>query len=339
MKKILTVGELMLRFKPTEHRRIVQTDDFEATYGGSEANVAVSLALLGDKVEYFTKVPDNLLGNAALGTLRRYDVNINQVSRGGERMGIYFFEQGASVRGTNVLYDRAHSSFSQIRAQEFDWNTLLGGKDYFYFSGITAALSSNIREALLTGCEYAAAHHITVICDMNYRGKMWSYEKAQTEMAKFMPYVNVCLANDEDFEATLGIQAFDGDMTHGISQKNSFASAMKQVHKKYPNCRVIASVIRDIRSVEDSDWTALMLSDDKIYSSAVYHMHVLEGVAGGDAFGAGLVHGLLHEMAPQEMIEYAIAASVSKLTIPGDFNLVNDQDIRAVMATGNSINR
>lgn len=174
---------------------------------------------------------------------------------------------------------------------------------------------------------------------MNFRGKMWSPEQAQKEMARLMPFVNVCLANDEDFEATLGIKAFDGDMTHGISQKDSFAAAMKQVHQQYPNCRIIASVVRDIRSVEDSDWMALLLYDGEVYQSATYHMHVLEGVAGGDAFGAGLVHGLLHKLMPQALIEYAIAASVSKLTIPGDFNLVNDQDIRAVMSSGNSIDR
>lgn len=332
--KVLSFGEMMLRLKPPVNSRILQTNSFEAAYGGAEANVAVSLALQGDQAAYLSKLPANLLGDAALGTLRKYGVDAHAVLRGGLRLGIYFFEKGASVRGTNVVYDRAGSSFATAKASDFDWPELLQGVDYFYFSGITPAISPELQQAVLAACAYCQKHNITVVCDMNYRGKMWTPEEAQAFAAKVMPFVNICLAHDEDFEATLGIKAFDGDMSNGIAQKDSFEAAMRQVAERYPNCHTVASVLRNIHSVEDSQWSALMLRDGEFYESPVYQMHVFEGVAAGDAFGAGLMHGFLNGYQPQEQIEYAIAASVLKLTISGDLNLVSEAEIRNVMTSG-----
>ncbi|MCH4170279.1 MAG: sugar kinase [Lactobacillus sp.] len=339
MTKVLTLGEMMLRLKPIDHQRIIQANTYDANYGGSEANVAVSLALLGDQAEYFSKLPANPLGDMAIGTLRQYGVNTSKVLRGGKRLGIYFFEKGASIRNTSVVYDRADSSFATMTSTEFDWPKILAGVNYFYFSGITAALSEDIRTALLQACEYCQANHITVACDMNYRGKMWTPEAAQAAMAKLMPYVNICLANDEDFEASLGIKAFDGDMTRGIEQRDQFEQAMRQVQQQYPNCHTVASVLRDIHSVEDSTWTAMMLQDGQIFEGPAYKMHVFEGVAGGDAFGAGLMHGLINDFTPQATIDYAITASALKLTISGDLNLVTDADVRNAMQSGNSVDR
>lgn len=334
MKKVLTFGEMMLRLKPDGNKRIVQADSFEASYGGAEANVAVSLSLLGDQADYLTKLPKNLLGDTALGTLRKYGVNTNKILRGGPRLGIYFFEKGASVRSTNVVYDRAGSSFAISQAIEYDWPVLLADVDYFYFSGITPAISDELHQAILAACQYCAEHNITVVSDMNYRGKMWSPEKAQEVMGELMQYVNVCLANDEDFEASLGIRAFDGDETSGIDQKESFKAGMLEVTKRYPNCHTVASVLRNIYSVESSQWMGLLLKDGEFYESPVYNMHVMEGVASGDAFGAGLLHGFTNDFKPQDMVEYAIAASVLKLTINGDLNLVSDQDIMAIKGQG-----
>ncbi|WP_125604835.1 sugar kinase [Lapidilactobacillus bayanensis] len=334
MKKVLTFGEMMLRLKPDGNKRIVQADSFEASYGGAEANVAVSLSLLGDHADYLTKLPENLLGETALGTLRKYGVNTDKILRGGPRLGIYFFEKGASVRSTNVVYDRAGSSLAESQTTEYDWPTLLADVDYFYFSGITPAISDELQQAILSACKYCAAHNITVVSDMNYRGKMWSPEKAQAVMGELMQYVNICLANDEDFESSLGIEAFDGDETRGIVQKASFKAGMVAVAKRYPNCHTVASVLRNIYSVESSQWMGLLLKDGQFYESPVYDMHVMEGVASGDAFGAGLIHGFVHDFAPQDMIEYAIAASVLKLTISGDLNLVSDQDIMAIKGHG-----
>ncbi|NDL63153.1 sugar kinase [Acerihabitans arboris] len=339
--KVLTFGEMMLRLKPAGNNRIMQSDIFEATYGGAEANVAVSLALLGNEVAYLTKLPANLLGETALATLRKYGVDTTRVLRGGNRLGIYFLEKGASVRSTNVMYDRAGSALAEVKQAEFNWDDVFSGIDYFYFSGITPAISTELAQIVTAACGYCQAHAIPVICDMNYRGKMWSPEKARQVMSTLMPYVQICIANDEDFAATLGINAFDGDMSRGIDQKESFKQGMLAVTQKYPGCKVVASVLRNIYSVEDSQWMGLLLKDGEFYESTAYKMHVMEGVAAGDAFGAGLMHSLLHNFAAQEWIDFAIAASVLKLTVSGDLNLVQESEIRSVMKKGGgaSLNR
>jgi len=332
--KVLTFGEMMLRLKPAGNNRILQSDMFEAAYGGAEANVAVSLALLGNDVAYLTKLPTNLLGETALSTLRKYGVDTRKVLRGGDRLGIYFFEKGASVRSTNVVYDRAGSAFAQAKQDEFIWSEIFSDVKYFYFSGITPAISPELEQAVTAACVYCQAHQIPVICDMNYRGKMWKPEKAQQVMSRLMNYVTICIANDEDFEATLGIKAFDGDMSRGIDQIEAFKAGMSAVTNKYPNCKVVASVLRNIHSVEESQWMGLLLNKGEFYQTSHYQMHVMEGVAAGDAFGAGLMHSMLHSYAPQESIDFAIAASVLKLTISGDLNLVQESEIRAVMQKG-----
>ncbi|MFZ4898240.1 PfkB family carbohydrate kinase [Enterococcus durans] len=333
--KILTFGEMMLRLKPPTNERILQTQNFEATYGGAEANVAVSLALLGNKVEYLSKFPENLLGESAINTLRKYGVDTAKCLRGGDRLGIYFFEKGASIRSTNVVYDRAYSSFAQVKATEFDWSAIFKDVDYFYFSGITPAISKELEQIVLEACQYCKEHGIEIISDLNYRRKMWEPEQAQATISKIMEFVTVCIVHDEDFEATLGIKAFDGDDSRGIDQKETFKKAMVQVTKKFPNCKKVASILRNIYSVEDSQWTALLLSEGKFYETTTYNMHVMEGVAAGDAFGAGLIHGLVSGFDEAKMIQFALAASVLKLTITGDLNLVSEAEINQVAQNGN----
>ncbi len=332
--KVLTFGEMMLRLKPPTNERILQTNTFEAAYGGAEANVAISLGLLGNEVAYLSKFPDNLLGQRAMGTLRQHGVDTSKCLVGPGRLGIYFFEKGASVRATNVVYDRAYSALAQVKAAEFNWEETFQGIDCFYFSGITPAISDELEEACLQACQYCQAHDIPVVSDLNYRGKMWSPEKAQQVIGRLMEYVTVCIAHDEDFEATLGIKAFDGDDTNGIAQKESFKSAMQEVITRYPNCKMVASILRNIYSVEESQWTALLLKDGEFYETTTYDMHVMEGVAAGDAFGAGLLHGLLHHFDPKEAVSFGLAASVLKLTITGDLNLVSETEIRNVMKNG-----
>ncbi|MDT2596200.1 sugar kinase [Enterococcus dongliensis] len=329
--KVLSFGEMMLRLKTPGNERILQTQSYEATYGGAEANVAVSLALLGDEVSYLSKFPNNPLGQAAKSTLQKYGVDTSKILTGGDRLGIYFFEKGTSVRSTNVVYDRAYSAFSQVAQTEFDWPTIFKDVDYFYFSGITPAISPDLEQAALAACEYCKQQGIPVVCDLNYRAKMWSPEQAQKVISKIMEYVTICIAHDEDFEATLGIQAFDGDSSRGIEQKESFKAAMKQVQADYPNCKMVASILRNIYSVEASQWTALLLTDETFYETATYDMHVMEGVAAGDAFGAGLLHGLLHDYSSEKLVKFALAASVLKLTITGDLNLVSEAEINQVM--------
>lgn len=332
--KILTFGEMMLRLKPPAFLRILQADSFEATYGGAEANVAVSLSLFGDEAAYLTKFPENPLGEAALGTLRRFGVDTSRVLRGGPRLGTYYFEKGTGSRPTGVVYDRAGSSAATAKRAEFDWPALLRGIGVFYFSGITPAVSDELAGAVQDALAYCKEHGITVVCDLNYRGKMWTPEKAQSVMAGLMPFVDVCIANDEDFEAALGIRAFDGDMSRGIEQVGSYREGMKEIARRYPNCKTVASVLRNIHSVEESDWMGILFQNGEFYESPVHRAHVMEGVAAGDAFGAGLLHGLAHRWDPRETVGFAIAASVLKLTVGGDLNLVTEPEVRAAMKTG-----
>ncbi len=332
--KVLTFGEMMLRLKPPAYLRLLQTDSLEATYGGAEANVAVSLSLFGDDAGVLTRFPENAVGQAALNTLRRYGVDTSRVLRGGARLGLYYFEKGTNIRPTNVIYDRAGSAFATLSRGDLDWPKLLDGVDLFYFSGITPALSDEMAKALLDALQYCAGHGVKVACDLNYRGKMWTPEKAQAVMATLMPYVNLCIANDEDFEASLGIRAFDGDMSRGIDQIADFRAGMEEITKRYPSCTQVASVLRNIHSVEDSDWMAIYLKDGKFYESPVHTIHVMEGVGAGDAFAAGLLHGIVNGLPEQETVDFAVAASILKLMISGDQNLVTEAEVRGVMQKG-----
>lgn len=338
---VLSFGEVLMRLKPHNNERILQAGAFEATYGGAEANVATSLALLGNNVRYVTKLPENLLGEAALSALRKFGIQTDAILRGGDRLGLYFFEKGASVRATNVVYDRKHSAFSEAKAEEFHWPELFKDVDIFYFSGVTPAISDELAKTLLFACQYCQANGIEIVCDLNYRGKMWTPEKAQTFMHKVMAYVTVCLAHDEDFEATLGIKAFDDNLPMGLEQKEPYKRAMKEITERFPNCHTVASVLRKIESVEDSEWMAMLYHDGNYYETDTYRMHVMEGVAAGDAFGAGFVHSMIHQYNQQETIDYALAASLMKLTIAGDFNLVSDAEIRSIIGNGSktSMNR
>ena len=335
-QKITTFGEIMLRLKTPEHLRIVQTDDFEASYGGAEANVAAALSALGDRAAFVTKLPENPVGEAACGTLRRYGVDTSLVLRGGKRLGIYYFEKGCDIRPTNVVYDREFSALALAEPSEFDWDKILDGTSLFYFSGVTPAISPAIEQAVRDALAVCRARGIAVACDLNYRAKMWSPSAAQTVMRELMKDVTVCFANDEDFEATLGIRAFDGDMSRGIEQMDSYKHGMEETLEQYPNCRVVASVLRSLSTAEDGRWMGLYLRDGVFYESAVHRVRSYEAVGAGDAFAGAMLHALLHDYAPQESIEFGIAASVLKLMIQRDFNLVTEAEIRHVMQAGST---
>ena len=308
MKKTVTFGEIMLRLKTPEHLRIVQTDGFEASYGGAEANVAVSLAVLKDPVSFVTKLPDNPVGTAALNEVRRYGVDTSKVVVGGSRLGIYFFEKGTDIRPTNVVYDREGSALALSKAEEFHWDEILKDTDIFYFSGVTPT-----------------------VCDLNYRSKMWGITKAQSVMGELMNYVTLCIANDEDFESSLGIHAYDGDISKGIDQIDSYKAGMKEIQSRYPGCKAVASVLRNMYTAEDGDWLGIYLKDGVFYESPVHKVHSFEAVGAGDAFAGALLHSLVREFEPQELIDFSISASVLKLMIQRDFNLVTENEIQRVM--------
>lgn len=335
--KVVTFGEIMLRLKTPEYLRIVQAQSFEASYGGAEANVAAGLAMLKDEATFVTKLPDNPVGQTALNELRRYGTDTSWILRGGKRLGIYYFEKGTDIRPTNVVYDRADSAFACSTPEEYDWDQILADADVFFFSGVTPAVSETVKESVLEALHCCQKRGIEVVCDLNYRAKMWDKKTAQHVMHELMPYVTLCIANDEDFEASLGIHAFDGDMSRGIEQIDTYRQGMQEIRKRFPNCRAVASVLRSMHTVEDGKWMAIYLTGDQFYESPIHYVHSLEAVGAGDAFAAALIHMLLKKESPQYTIDFSIAASVLKLMIQHDFNIVSEADILHVMKS-NDVN-
>lgn len=338
--KVTTFGEIMLRLTVSGGRKFAQTDSFNANYGGAEANVAVSLALLGDQVAYVTKLPKNDLGTAVTQRLRGYGVDTEKILYNDSRLGIYFLQQGSGVRSSSVIYDRADSAFAASNSNDYNWRELLKDTDYFYISGITPALSRELQTCLLSAVKFCRSHHIQVVYDANFRGKLWTPAEAVAFNKKLLPFVTICFVHDEDIENAFGLATFSKHDNHAINQKESFKQSLKKLITAYPNIKLVGSVLRNIDSAQESQWMALMLTGGTFYESPTYQMNVVPEVASGDAFGAGIVHGILNHFDPQFQVDYAIAAAVLKLTIPGDFNLSSDAEIKAAMInpTG-SINR
>ncbi len=333
--QVLSFGELMMRLSPQVGLRVEQTPSFDVNFGGAEANVASSLAYQGDDAAYLTVLPQNRLADRALRGLRALGVDTSRVLRAGDRMGMYVFEPGSSERPNSVVYDRKYSAMSMASAEDFGWDALLDGVGTFYVSGITPAISPELALACRQALVACRERGVATVCDLNYRGKMWAPEQAQAVMRELLPYVDVCIANDEDASASLGIDEGVGSLEHGIEETEGYVRVARDVCERF-GCKVVASVIRDIRSVEDSDWMGMLYEagSDEVTLSPVHHVHVLEGVGAGDAFGAGLVHALLAGWAEQETIDYAIAASVLKLGVRGDTNYVTEAEIRAAASKG-----
>ena len=333
--KVLTFGEIMMRLSPPDHLRLEQATSFDARYGGAEANTALSLAYQGDDAAYVSIVPDNRIGACALRSLTAYGVDVSRVVRSGDRLGTYYFEIGSSERGNGCVYDRKYSAINLASHAELDWERLLDGIDVFYFSGVTPAVSDEMALACKEALECARKRGITTVCDVNYRGKMWSPEKSQQVMRGLLPLVDIVIANDEDAPAGLGVTCVSGSLAHGIDERDSYVEMARQIAGEY-GCKKVASVVRNVQSVERSQWMGMLYDAEsgQHWFSVEHDVHVLEGVAAGDAFNAGLLHALLHGYEPQHAIDYAIAASVLKLSIRGDSNLVSASEIEGVAQSG-----
>ena len=333
--KVLAFGEIMMRLSPPDNLRIEQATSFDARYGGAEANTALSLAYQGDNAAYVSVVPANRIGDCALRSLKAYDVDTSRVVRTGDRLGTYYFEVGASERGNGCVYDRKYSAINLANHDVLDWGKILDGVGMFYFSGVTPAVSDEMAIACTEALEAARARGIVTVCDVNYRGKMWSPEKSQEVMKRLLPLVDIVIANDEDAPAGLGMTCVSGSLANGIEERNDYVTMAKEICSTY-GCRAVASVVRDIQCVERSQWMGVLYdaASGEHWFSPAHDVHVLEGVAAGDAFNAGLLHALLNGFEPQDAIDYAIAASILKLTIKGDSNLVTEDEIRAVASKG-----
>lgn len=331
---VLCFGEIMMRLSPKDHLRLEQAAEFDVRYGGAEANTALSLAFQGDKSAYVSVVPPNRLGDCALRTLSSYGVDVSRVVRTGDRLGSYFFELGASQRSNGCVYDRKYSAINLASHTVFDWEQLLQGVGVFYFSGVTPAVSDEMATACEEALTVARSLGITTVCDVNYRGRMWTPEHSQQVMKRLLPLVDIIIANDEDAPAGLGITCVSGSLKHGIDERESYVQMARELCETY-GCHTVASVIRNIQGVERSQWMGMLYraESDSHWFSPVHDVLVLEGVAAGDAFNAGLLHALLHGFEAQQAIDYAIAASVLKLSIRGDSNLVTEDEILAVAAS------
>ena len=326
MARVITFGEIMVRLQPYNYERLVQADSLEFTFGGGEANVAVSLANYGMDAAFVTKVPSHSVGQCAVNSLRRYGVDTSLIARGGDRIGIYYNEKGAAQRPSVCIYDRAHSAIAEAGSDDFDWDRIFEGADWFHFTGITPAISSSAAGICLEACRAAKARGITVSCDLNYRGKLWSRDEARKVMTELCSYVDVCISNEEDAKDVFGIEANETDITAGELSKEGYMSVAKQLADRFGFSRV-AITLRESKSAFDNDWSALLYDGQEFCFSKKYHLHIVDRIGGGDSFGAGLIYALLSGHGTQSAVEFAVAASALKHSIEGDYNMVSVAEV------------
>lgn len=325
-KKVITFGEIMLRLAPEGYYRFVQADTFGATYGGGEANVAVSLANYGFDAKFVTKLPAHEIGQAAVNSLRKYGVDTSYITRGGDRVGIYFLEKGASQRPSKVIYDRAGSSIATATKEDFNWKEIFDGAEWFHFTGITPALNDEVAAICLEACKAAKENGVTISCDLNYRNKLWSKEKAGEVMGELCKYVDVCIANEEDAADVFGIHAANTDVTTGTVNHEGYKDVAKQLADRFGFSKV-AITLRESISANDNNWSAMLYDGNDYFFSKKYKMHIVDRVGGGDSFGGGLIAASLNGFDSQATIEFAVAASCLKHSIEGDMNLVSMNEV------------
>ena len=327
MKRVITFGEIMLRLAPEGYYRFVQAEKYGATFGGGEANVAVSLANFGVDAVFVSKVPKHEIGQACVNSLRRFGVDTDEILRGGDRLGIYYLEKGASQRPSKVIYDRAGSAISQATKDEFDWDDILEGADWFHFTGITPALGDNVAEICLEAVKAARAKGITVSCDLNYRNKLWSKEKAGEVMGELCKYVDVCIANEQDADDVFGIKARNTDVTSGKVDHEGYKDVALQLKERF-GFKKVAITLRGSISANDNDWAGMLYDGSDFYFSRTYPVHIVDRVGGGDSFGGGLIYACLNDYSGQDTINFAVAASCLKHSIEGDYNMVTVDEVK-----------
>ena len=330
--KVLTFGEIMLRLKAPGCERLLQSPALEATFGGGEANVAVSLANYGMDAAFLTVLPENTLGDACMGELRRFNVDTRRILRGPGRMGIYFLEAGANQLPSKVIYDRADSSIALAGPGTVDWNVAFEGIDWFHITGITPAISQSLMELSLESVKEAKARGIKVSCDLNYRKNLWKYgKKAQDVMTELTKYADVLIANEEDVQKSLGI-TIDVDVESGQIDSDKYHQLSDKVLETYPNVEMIAITLRESKSADSNGWSACINNRETFYVSRHYDINdIVDRVGGGDSFGGGLIYGLNYYDSLEEALEFAVAASCLKHSILGDFNRVGVDDVTKLM--------
>jgi 2-dehydro-3-deoxygluconokinase len=330
MERVVCFGEIMGRFNPEGYLRIGQANKFDLTFAGSEANAAVSLANYGLEAAFVTKLPDNELGKAVIKTLRSYNLDVSEIVFGGERLGLYFVEKGASQRPSKVIYDRKYSSISTAKKEEFNWERIFNETKWFHFSGITPALSDDAASICNDACKIAKKRGITVSCDLNYRKNLWSGEKANKIMSGLMQYVDVCIANEEDAEKVFGIKADSTDVSTGKLSHEGYISVAKQLVDRF-GFKKVAITLRGSISASDNNWAGMLYTNGEAWFSKNYLIHIVDRVGAGDSFGGALIYALISGYEPQRAIEFAVAASCLKHTIEFDFNQVTIAEVEKLV--------
>jgi 2-dehydro-3-deoxygluconokinase len=337
MSKIVTLGEIMLRLSPDGNDRFVQTDHFRIIPGGGEANVAVSLANYGHEAFFVSRLPQHEIGQISVNALRRYGVHTDYIVRGGDRVGLYYAETGASMRPSKVIYDRAHSAMAEASADDFDFDDIMEGAQWFHWSGITPAISDSAADITRRACEAAHRHGVTVSVDLNFRKELWTSEKAISVMRPLMQYVDVCIGNEEDAQLCLGFKP-DADVEGGKTDAAGYHRIFELMTKEF-GFKYVVSTLRESFSATHNGWKALIYNGEEFYESRHYDIDpIIDRVGGGDSFAGGLIHGLLTKNTQGEALEFAVAASALKHTVNGDFNLVSEAEVES-LAAGNANGR
>lgn len=335
--RVVTMGEMMIRLMPKGNLRIEQATEFDAYYGGDESIVAVSLSRFGVDSRYVTKLPVNPLGQIALGKLREQGVDTSYIVRGGERLGLNFYENGAAMRPSKVIYDRKHSAISEAKPEEFDFDGIFRDADWFHVAGITPAISDSAAQLVTEAVKAAKRHDVTVSVDLNYRSKLWSPEKAQSVMIPLMEYTDVLIGNEVDAEKCLGFKAGETDVTSATLDLQGYQDCFERLKERF-GFRFIASTLRESHSASDNGWSALLYDGEKFYHTRNYDIHLVDRGGGGASFAAGLIYSLLHGYDIEKAGEFAVAASALKQTIAGDFNLATLEEVEQLM-NGNASGR
>lgn len=325
-KKVITFGEIMMRLMPPGYYRFVQATDFNVTYAGGEASVAVSLANYGADAEFVTKVPANEIGRSAIYALRKYGVETSHIAQGGNRLGIYFVEKGASQRPSKVIYDRAASSIAEAAPEDFNWQEIFENADWFHFTGITPALSENCAILCKRACEEAKKRGITISCDINYRNKLWNKEKAGQVMSELCKYVDICIANEEDAADVFNISAKNTDIISGKVNREGYREVAEKLTERF-HFQKVAITLRESLSANDNNWSAILYEQGEYYLSKKYKIHIVDRLGGGDSFAGGLIYACLQDFKGQKCIDFAVAASCLKHSIEGDFNQVTVEEV------------
>ncbi len=326
MRKIVTFGEIMLRLNPEGYLRFVQADKFCTSYAGGEASVALSLANYGMDAHYVTVLPKHEIGQMTVNSLRRFGVNTSDIIRDGDRIGVLYLEKGASQRPSKVIYDRKGSALAKYDPTKYDWKSIFEGAEWFHFTGITPALSAEAAQATFDAAKTAHEMGVKVSCDLNYRSNLWSREAAQETMSKIMPYVDVCISNEEDAADVFGIKAADTDVTTGKLSHEGYKDVAKQMVDRF-GFENVAITLRGSISASDNEWAGMLYADGECYFSKKYLIHITDRVGGGDSFGGGMIYALMAGKEPQAAIEFAVAASCLKQTIENDYNLVSIAEV------------